>query len=270
MDVELQARIDQFAKDRLTGGQSVIPIARSKKPAIEWAAYYQSPMPVEQWRYPGCNLALVTGEVSGVVVVDCDSDEAVVGWLKTKRPTPLRVKSKRGMHFYYRHPGPGHYVKSDSHIRDAAGFEYDVKGDRSYVVMPPSLRGGHQYQVASCTGNVLGHWLMPQQLPFFEIAWRPERAPSAHTLSDAKVRDGLSYIKSIQAVQGSGGDKATYRAVCKLRDRGMTECQALAALMEWNQTNAKPAWSPRELHRKLQSAFAQAARNLETSAISLP
>lgn len=261
MNYELQTRIDQFAKERLTCGQSVIPIAQSKKPAIEWAAYYQSPMPVEQWHYPDCNLALVTGAVSGVVVVDCDSDEAVVGWLKTKPLTPLRVKSKRGMHFYYRHPGLGHYVKSDSHIPDDAGFEYDVKGDKAYVLIPPSFRGGHQYQVVPCTGNVLGRWLKAEQLPLFNAAWRPERVQPACTEISAKIRDGLSYIKSIHAVQGSGGDKATFRAICKLRDSGLTECQALAAMIDWNETNATPPWSLQELHRKVERVYARLGVN---------
>lgn len=255
MDSDLQSAIDAWAKDRLSGGQSVIPIGQDKKPAVAWAAYYEQAMAVEQWNYPGCNVGMVTGMISQVVVVDCDNAKSVMGWLKSKPLTPLRVKSKRGMHFYYRHPGQ--YVKSDSHIKDAAGFEYDVKGDKSYAMVPPSLRSGHQYQVAPCRGNVLAEWLSPAKLPVFQMEWRPERIAPVWDDDDAKIKDGLAYIRTIQAIEGSGGDKATYRAACKLKESGMSESQALAALMEWNQTNAKPAWTPRDLLRKIQCAYTE-------------
>lgn len=255
MDAELQERINAVARGCLSDGQSVIPIGESSKvPAIEWRQYYDAPMKPEQWDFPNCNVGIVTGLISRVVVVDCDSEESFVGWLKTKPQTPLRVKSKRGMHFYYQHPGQ--YVKSDSHIKDAAGFEYDVKGDRSYALIPPSFRSGHQYQVVPCTGNVSGKWLAPEKLPMFQMEWRPERTRPVWNEDDPKITDGLKYIMTIHANEGSGGDKATYRAACKLRESGMSESQALAALMEWNQTNANPPWSARDLLRKVQCAFA--------------
>lgn len=259
MDAELQEAIRTFAHRCLSGGQSVIPIGQDKKPAVAWAQYYETAMQVEQWDYPDCNIGIVTGMISQVVVVDCDNNESVLGWLKTKPLTPLRVKSKRGMHFYYRHPGG--YVKSDSYIKDKAGFEYDVKGDRSYAMIPPSFRSGHQYQVIACRGNVLAEWLSPERLPLFQVEWRPERVKPVWDEDDAKIKDGLAYIMTIQAIEGSGGDKATYRAACKLKESGMSESQALAALVEWNVTNAKPAWSARELLRKVQCAFSEHSTN---------
>lgn len=254
MDADLQKRIDDVARYLLRSGCSVIPIAADKKPAIEWKPYYDKPMDEQQWDYPGCNVAIVTGGLSGVVVADCDSDDSVIGWLKTKPATPLRVRSKRGIHFYYRHPGE--YVKSGSHIKDPAGFKYDVKGDKSYTLAPPSLRSGHQYQVLPCTGNILGKWLKPDCLPTFDVAWRPETKSPDRTWNDddPKIRDGIAYIRKIFAVEGQGGDKATFQAACTLIESGMSEAAALAALMEWNQTNANPPWQPRDLLRKVQCA----------------
>lgn len=257
MDEELENAIKAYAVHCLSCGQSVIPIGQNKVPAVSWAQYYEKPMKAEQWNFPGCNIGIVTGVISQVIVVDCDSSDSVLGWLKTKPLTPLRVKSKRGMHFYYKHPGQ--YVKSDSHIRDAAGFDYDVKGDRSYAMIPPSFRSGHQYQVIACRGNVLGKWMGPERLPVFQMEWRPERAKPVWDEGDAKIKDGLAYIMTIHAIDGSGGDKATYRAACKLKESGMTESQALAALVEWNVTNAKPQWSARDLLRKVQCAFSDGA-----------
>lgn len=267
MDPDLQKRITTVAHYLLSAGQSVIPIADShdtpeqqrKRPAIKWACYCDTPMTVEQWQFDGCNLGLVTGEVSGVVVVDCDSDQSVIGWLSSKPLTPLRVRTRRGMHFYYRHPGE--YVKSASGLKDAAGFDYDIKGDRSYVLSPPSMRGGHQYQVVACTGNVIGRWITPDKLPTFDAAWRPETVRDT-TWDDRnpEIRDGLAYVRQIYAKEGEGGDKATYRAAVRLVQSGLTESAALAALMEWNETNAEPPWRPRDLLRKVQAAITEVAK----------
>ncbi len=267
MDPDLQQRITAVARYLLSAGQSVIPIADShdtpeqqrKRPAIKWAAYCDAAMPVEQWDYPGANVGLVTGVVSGVAVIDCDSQGSVEQWLTSKPATPLRVRTRRGMHFYYRHPGE--YIKSASGLKDPVGFEYDVKGDRSYVLAPPSMRGGHQYQVMPCTGNIPGRWLSPDQLPVFDMAWRPETVrDSTWDDHNPEIRDGIAYIRQIYAKEGQGGDKATYRAAVRLIQSGLGESAALAALMEWNETNAEPPWRPRDLLRKVQCAMSEAAR----------
>jgi hypothetical protein len=215
----------------------------------------------------GCNIALLTGQFNGVVVADCDSEESYIGWLKTKTPTPLRVKTKRGMQFYYRHPGQ--YIKSDSHIKDPSGFSYDVKGDKSYVVAPPSFRSGHQYQFCVCSSNIRGKLIPFSQLPVFNPEWRPERKPcnehgcgvsgaSGNRDLLPSIRDGIRYIQSIRAVAGSGGDKETYRAACKLIESGLGESDALLALMDWNDTNADPPWTRQQLLYKVQRALAEA------------
>jgi hypothetical protein len=251
MDSALQERIDVVGTYMLKVGQSVIPIGDNKTPAVPWTDYMEKPM--EYWDYPGSNIGIVTGAVSGVVVVDCDTDAGVMGWIKEMLPTPLRVKTRRGMHFYYQHPGT--YIKSDSHIKHANGWEYDVKGDKSYAMLPPSFAKGHQYQIVPCEGNDLGRWVKPDKLPTFRSEWRPERAKPVWDCDSPKIKDGLAYIKKIFALEGSGGDKETYRAACCLKDAGMDQAQALAALVEWNETNATPPWSIRDLLRKIQCAF---------------
>lgn len=266
MDPDLQARIDSVARYLLKIGVSVIPIADSpdtpeqqrKRPLIKWGAYCDAAMSPDDWRFPGANVGLVTGLVSGVVVVDCDSEDATVQWMISRTATPLRIKTRRGMHFYYRHPGG--YVKSGSGF-NVDGCEYDVKGDRSYVLAPPSMRGGHQYQVVPCSGNIRGRWIVAADLPDFDVAWRPETVrDSAWDDSDQIIRDGVAYIRQIFAKEGEGGDRDTFRAACKLVESGMTEASALAALMEWNVTNADPPWQPRDLLRKVQCAMSEVNR----------
>lgn len=287
----LAERLTEVARYYLSIGLSVIPLGRDKKPAIKWAGHIEQPL--DKWEFPGCNIALLTGQFNGLVVVDCDSEDSYIGWLKTKLQTPLRVKTKRGMQFYYRHPGQ--YIKSDSHIRDPSGFEYDVKGDRSYVVAPPSVRSGHQYQFVVCSSNIRGKLIPFRELPAFNPEWRPERLPACdsrqgHQSRDAnghggnasenvwsnthrvsgnrgtgavhghvgKISNGARYIEAIRAIEGAGGDKETFRAACKLIESGMSEHDALDALIQWNKTNADPPWTEHQLRYKIQRALQEA------------
>jgi hypothetical protein len=257
----LQERLDIVAKYYLSLGLSVIPIGTDKKPFIKWLEHIEKPL--TNWRFPGCNIALLTGQFNNLVVADCDSEESYIGWLKTKPQTPLRVKTKRGMQFYYQHPKI--YIKSDAHIKDPSGFEYDVKGDRSYVVAPPSVRSGHQYSICVCSSNIRGKLIPFSQLPVFNPAWRPERIPdtsgaarTGRSVTDVSIRDGIRYIQAIRAIAGSGGDRETFRAACKLIESGMGESDALIAMLDWNKTNADPPWTERELLYKVQRAMMEA------------
>jgi hypothetical protein len=74
-------------------------------------------------------------------------------------------------------------------------------------------------------------------------------------LPSPKIRDGVTYIQSIQAVAGEGGHNATFRAACKLRDSGLSAQQALKVILQWNETNARPPWTEKELAHKIHDAY---------------
>jgi putative DNA primase/helicase len=63
-------------------GWSIIPLGRDKRPLIaEWSPYQKrraTKDEIEQWwsKWPEANIGLVTGSISGVVVLDADSAEA--------------------------------------------------------------------------------------------------------------------------------------------------------------------------------------------------
>lgn len=248
----VQDEINRVAKWCLKNGISVVPIGEAKTPEVRWKEYNEHAMSPDEWNFPGCNIGIITGQINKLVVVDCDSFESYTGWLKHRPPTPLRVRSKRGMHFWYRHTGE--YVKSDSHIQAKEGFEYDVKGDRAYVLLPPSLRDGHQYQFCICAKNPRGKFIHPSELPEFDPSWRPDRV-ATDSFESPEIKNISRYMSSIFAVDGQGGDKTTYKVCVKLRDSGIDESEAMALLAEWNSTNCQPPWQMRDLHRKLRAAF---------------
>jgi hypothetical protein len=74
----------QEALNYLNQGYPVIPIQKdNKKPYICWKKY-QEQMPtideVTGWwtKYPEANIGLITGEISGIFVVDIDTDEGLL------------------------------------------------------------------------------------------------------------------------------------------------------------------------------------------------
>jgi hypothetical protein len=89
---------------------------------------------------PGGQLAVRTGAVSGLAVIDVDpahGGDASLSELMTAGlvPRTLHVHTgSGGLHLYYRHPGQ---ALPSRPMPDRAGI--DVKADGGYVVLPPSL-----------------------------------------------------------------------------------------------------------------------------------
>jgi hypothetical protein len=136
-------RSDCGVLDRARGyvkrGCSVIPLQpKGKEPNESWKRFQkQRPTEAElaRWFFDGeNNIGIVTGEISGLSVVDCDSEEAI------KRAKSLGVNGApcvatgKGMHFYFEHHlGARNFAKRP----DLPGI--DFRGEGGYVVAPPSV-----------------------------------------------------------------------------------------------------------------------------------
>ncbi len=155
-----QAR-ERAALDYLARGWSVVPIEPGgKRPLVRWEelqARRASPAELQAWlaRWPDANLGIVTGAVSGLLVLDVDPRhggaeslaalEAEQGALP---PTPEAETGGGGRHLYFAHPG--------GVVRNRVGLRpgIDLRGDGGLVVAPPSRHAsGRAYR------------------------WREERAP---------------------------------------------------------------------------------------------
>ena len=99
-------------------GWSVFPISPvSKKPLVDWYEY-QNRLPTEQeiaewWRkYPSAGVGIVTGKVSGLVVLDVDPRHGGdPNHVYKKFPTTIVAETgSGGGHFYYQHPGGDKYI----------------------------------------------------------------------------------------------------------------------------------------------------------------
>lgn len=126
-------------------GFSVIPIIPGqKKPMIKWEQYQTTRAnraQIESWweKWPNANIGIVTGEISDLFVVDIDTAEGQANLLEygfdsIVNPT---VKTPRdGQHIYFKYP-KGHDITIGAGVIKGTDF----RGNRGYVLAPPSVNG---------------------------------------------------------------------------------------------------------------------------------
>lgn len=138
----------------LARGWSVMPVRpREKRPLVAWQAYQTAPPTedeVRAWfaRWPDANVAIVTGRVSGLVVLDVDPQhegEASLAELEREHgPLPMTVEAVSGgggRHLYFAHPG------GEIHNRAGLAPGIDLRGDGGLIVAPPSIHpSGRPYR----------------------------------------------------------------------------------------------------------------------------
>jgi len=181
-------------------GWSVIPIKpETKRPHIKWEEY-QHRHPTEEeiieWfeRWPLADVALVTGQVSGVYVVDCDSAEAVTAADEARMASPVRVRTRKGEHRYFCVPGDGvrRGPRVGANVRSydpdwprVSGL--DFRGDGSYALLPPST--GYSWEIP--------YGLDPDDAPVWDDSWRPKLPPPEPTGFSFETLD-LSRVEALQ------------------------------------------------------------------------
>lgn len=130
---------------------SIIPSGGGKDgkhPLVKWKQY-QDRLPTEEeyqaWFKQKIFLwGIVTGKISGVVIVDCDDEEAIaiMGDLLPHIRTP-----RGGAHYYFKHPG--------YHVKTQVGIlpKVDIRADGGFaniVGKNPVTDGEYRIEVMPC------------------------------------------------------------------------------------------------------------------------
>lgn len=118
-------------------GWSIFPIVPlAKTPIINWKPCQRKAASEEQikkwWKdFPFSSIGLATGKISNLIVLDVDGEEGAK-YIKDRGipPTPC-VKTKKGYHYYFKHPG-----FSVQNFAKKKGL--DLRGDGGYVILPTS------------------------------------------------------------------------------------------------------------------------------------
>lgn len=214
----------------------ILLVRNSKRPPCGAWRLTDDQAVIERWIAGGGNIGTMLKENS-IVVVDIDAGKkfARTFWRQFPALCGTAAETRRGIHLYF-----------TGETGTRKWQHGDIKGS-GYVVAPPSIVNGWHYR-----------WIKRERLPAFPETLFPTK--EVHQKSARDIRNARAYIGKIVAVSGRHGHDATFRAACKLRDAGFSEVEALAALVEWNQTNADPPWSAKELLHKVTSAFAKVER----------
>ncbi len=115
---------------------------RGKRPIVAHGLHDATTNPdtIRGWwqRCPTANVAIRTGAISGIIVIDLDGPTGLASWDQIEAAhgsTPtLTATTGNGRHLYFAHPG-----EKVPNSAGKLGPGIDVRGDGGYVIAPPSV-----------------------------------------------------------------------------------------------------------------------------------
>jgi len=232
-------------------GWSVIPIEpRGKRPLVAWLKFQQrcaEADEIESWfqRWPDANIGLVTGRISGIVVVDIDAQhgghESLAELEDQHGRLPGTVEALTGgggRHLYFVHPG----ATLTNRVAVRPGI--DVRADGGCVVAPPSLHpSGRRY--AWATGHA------PQDVRLARLpAWFREVMRSAvHS-----GHDPMYWRRLVSEGVAEGERNNTLTSLTgHLLWRGVDPEVVLELMLAWNRIRCRPPLPDDEVTQVVQS-----------------
>jgi hypothetical protein len=244
----------------LSYGWSVIPVRpREKRPLVQWENYQRERPSVDQvtkWFYEhsDANVGVVTGLISGLVVLDVDpahgGDESLTELEQRHSALPDTIESLTGgggRHIYFRHPG------GIIHNRVGLLPGMDLRGDGGLVVAPPSVHpsGRHYYWEVSHHPDDTRLAKMPAWL--LRLA-QDQAVPLGHPLRHWRslVRDGVAEGERNSSLASLVGH---------LLWHGIDQEVVLELMLCWNQVRCSPPLSEGEVAAVVKSINALHVRN---------
>ena len=208
-------------------GISVIPVhgdsapKEPKKPTIRWRTYQKRIMRESELKGAFAGdaraLGIICGRVSGLVVVDFD-DHLRYRRFCRHRPDlaeSYTVKTRRGYHVYFRTS-----EKVPSHQFDGG----DIKGERSYVVAPPSVIAGFQYRRVNRQDPIkLDRSGIDALLNHFHVNAAVNLLPGKRVREGDDIDLGAMYQRLAPRI---GRNNALYRTASAARDSGISKSDA--------------------------------------------
>lgn len=230
------------ALDYLARGWNIIPLRQDKRPTLTSWQEFQSRRVTEAearawFSRSANNIGVVTGEVSGLVVVDLDGDSAVQAVRERGGlpPTPCVITGK-GYHYYLAHPGRP--VANAAGLAGVAGL--DIRGDGGYVVAPPSVHpSGRRYRWAR--GRSPGD-LPPAPCPEWLLDLLADRGRRGRETArgPGKTQEPGWVEELLAGVPEGMRDDACTRLAGHFLGKGLPEGEVLALLLAWNLRNRPP------------------------------
>ncbi len=244
-------------------GKSVIPVRQDKKPLIKWERYQQQPSEeaeLRDWwrRWPDANVGLVTGAISDLTVVDCDTREgieSVEGSLSDATAIPTATTPRGGRHYYFKHQGG---------ISNRAGVlkGVDVRTDGGYIIVPPSRNElGCYAWMPGCKISDVPPAVLPESL-LIKMQTSLRSLGGSKEDSSPACRQASSGV--VMGFSKGHRDETLFSIALNLAKGGMP-ADNIKQILDFFASRCDPPFSPAEVQTKIQSALnriSNAERNL--------
>lgn len=232
---------------------SIIPCSPKKKCYIKWQKYQKEKASTEQikkwWaQWPTANPAIVTGCISGICVIDVDSENGMNNlnqYISESLQMPITKTPSGGKHLWFHANG--------NCLRNHAGIitDVDFRGEGGYIMAPPSEAWSEHGEEAK----------------FGKYEWivsikdcKPPLLPSSYiehittSVLYNNIYNGKNHAKPAELFQkGRRDDDLFHVANCLVK--GGANHDHIQQVIEILASNCKPPIPKNEAWEKIQSAF---------------
>jgi hypothetical protein len=268
----------------LQRGWSVIPVfgeqqpERQKAAAVSWKTFQHKHASTEMlafwFRQQGYQLAIITGQISRLAVLDLDSPQQFANFQEQHPDLTITysVATKRGFHLYF-------HVPAHLNTRSLRGEGLDWQWEGRYVVAPPSQVAGHRYSVSSqrqIRTVTQADLERIEQFVGIPVSHQPG------SLGDPEMSE-LELVNLYRKhAQPGNRNNALFQAALRARDRGFS-ANAVSGILLPEYTNGgvdtlstyvnmadAPIARAREAHATIRSAFSRPPRPVVATSTTLP
>lgn len=227
----------RWIADYRDGGLHPFPVEGKRPCVTAYAKRRPSAAATVKWAqaFPAANLGLPTRR-ERLAVLDADDPDAVALFEAIVGATPLRVRTRRGEHWYY--ADPANEIAGAIHPQ---GQPFDIKaaGSADYVLAPGSEHQGLAYEIIGYDGDdPIGEFARRlRDLPRFSASARNDLVQQPRGLVQARpslVGVAAPILLSGAVIPQGARNAALFKAACRdaheLRRRHGDGDEGLAAL----------------------------------------
>ncbi|MFO7553820.1 MAG: bifunctional DNA primase/polymerase [Desulfobacterales bacterium] len=226
---------------------SIIPIRKdNKKSLVKWTDFQKrraTPEEIREWwqKWPDAMIGIVTGSISGVFVIDCDTEEgyqAIQKYIPDSLLTPLARTPRGGWHLYFIFSNG---MKLATRAKVIPGV--DVRGEGGYIIAPPSVNG---------TGKTYA-WVEGLSIENIPPVQAPEALYNIISIYKHKEEGGPTSNPLHFFSKGRRDDDLFHAAHCMIK--GGCEVPFASHVLNILAKNATPPFPEKEADAKIQSAL---------------
>lgn len=256
-------------------GWSIIPAKLDKRPMLVSWKEYQTRQPhadeLKEWKAMNPPAwAVITGAVSGLVVIDFDGEPGC-NTMANFGVDPHVYTGSGGYHLYCEHPG--FYVKTlNSKSKKEMGELYpgvDIRADGGYAIFNGSNMSGPYVWKREMVPDPLDVLPLRMRECLGLVEVEPEK-PNTNDLKLTQPPQQVPWEKLLERYLGesvNGRNDAGFNLACQLRDNNYGEAAAERVLVDYahrvSQTNTKgqhEPYGPAEARVTVKSAYKLPAR----------